>query len=50
LKQLVNDPFAADVEFLIEDRTFYGHRVVLASASDMFYRMFLEQDKKKKKI
>jgi len=48
MKQLVNDPFAADVEFLVEKRVLYGHRVVLSSASEMFYRLFLDHENRKK--
>jgi len=49
MKQLINDPFAADVEFQVQGRTIYGHRVVLTSASEMFHRMFLEYENTRKK-
>jgi len=48
MKQLVNDPFAADVEFQVQGRTIYAHRVVLCSASEMFHRMFLEHENTRK--
>ncbi|VDP02714.1 unnamed protein product [Soboliphyme baturini] len=35
----VNNPEMSDIQFLLEDRTFYAHKIVLANASDRFKRL-----------
>jgi len=46
---LVNDPFAADVHFSVQGRRLYGHKIVLASASVSFYRLFLDHENARKR-
>ena len=36
----MNSPNMADVEFIIDDHTYYAHRLVLCSACDYFRRLF----------
>src|SRR4051812_13882576 len=35
----VNNPDLSDVQFLIDGRIFYGHKIVLINASDRFKRL-----------
>jgi len=40
---LANNPFAADVEFIVAERKMHAHKVVLACASPIFYKLLVEQ-------
>ena len=41
--RFVNNPELSDVQFLIEGRVFYGHKIILVNASERFRAMLSAQ-------
>ena len=46
-RPMFNNRKLSDVRFLVEGRTVYGHKVILAMASPVFERMFFGELKEK---
>lgn len=49
-KRLFNNPELSDVRFLVDGKTLYGHKLILAMGSPVFNRMFFGELKEQRDV